>query len=364
VDSTGATRFYHGDHLGSSNVITDGAGQLIEVAEYTPYGSLAVQQGSSNVAHKFTGQRLDTSTGLYFYHARYYDPQLGRFTQPDTIVQAPGDPQSLNRYAYARNNPVKYVDPTGYGFWDWINGVLWAILTVVFLIASGASFYEGNYFMGSVYFAAAMYSANQSAASFKAAFSDSSPLRGPPGVGNADPFLNPEGPVLLQPTSPGLAPGPRISTLPSSTAPTESLAEAAEAALEDFGLSPSAAKANRHTFPITPDITPPSHTLTPETYGGPKFKLARDKEEVPGWVDGAKWLGEALDLSGRRTGEEKIDFWKNKLYKKTIEEFLKDPGQFFIDPKYYYFYKNLRQQRDWERASLDTLKNALQVDQS
>lgn len=45
------------------------------------------------------------------------DPELGRFITPDWIVQDPGDPQSLNRYAYARNNPIKYIDPTGNLFW-------------------------------------------------------------------------------------------------------------------------------------------------------------------------------------------------------------------------------------------------------
>ena len=48
--------------------------------------------------------------------ARYYDPVLGRFITPDTIVQDPYDPQSLNRYAYCRNNPVKYIDPSGHEF--------------------------------------------------------------------------------------------------------------------------------------------------------------------------------------------------------------------------------------------------------
>lgn len=50
----------------------------------------------------------------YLNGARYYDPQLRRFITPDTIVQSPYDPQSLNRYAYVRNNPVKYVDPSGH----------------------------------------------------------------------------------------------------------------------------------------------------------------------------------------------------------------------------------------------------------
>ncbi len=56
----------------------------------------------------------ELARGLYFYHARYYDPTLARFIQPDTIVPNPGDPQSLNRYSYAANNPVRYTDPSGH----------------------------------------------------------------------------------------------------------------------------------------------------------------------------------------------------------------------------------------------------------
>ncbi|RMD64559.1 DUF2380 domain-containing protein, partial [Candidatus Parcubacteria bacterium] len=55
----------------------------------------------------------DATIGLYFYRARYYDPALGRFVQPDTIVPNPSNPQDLNRYSYVRNNPVRYTDPTG-----------------------------------------------------------------------------------------------------------------------------------------------------------------------------------------------------------------------------------------------------------
>ncbi|HEY53273.1 MAG TPA: RHS repeat-associated core domain-containing protein [Caldilineae bacterium] len=51
--------------------------------------------------------------GLYFYNSRYYDPVLGRFISPDTIVPEPGNPQSLNRYSYVLNNPLRYTDPTG-----------------------------------------------------------------------------------------------------------------------------------------------------------------------------------------------------------------------------------------------------------
>ncbi len=62
----------------------------------------------------FTGQKLDASDGLMYYGARYYDAALGRFISADTIVPNPANPQSLNRYAYVLNNPVKYVDPSGH----------------------------------------------------------------------------------------------------------------------------------------------------------------------------------------------------------------------------------------------------------
>lgn len=74
------------------------------------------QTGAADPKHKFTGQEEDDSTRLYYYGARYYDPQVGRFITPDTFVQAPSDPQSFNRYAYCRNNPIKFTDPTG-NFW-------------------------------------------------------------------------------------------------------------------------------------------------------------------------------------------------------------------------------------------------------
>ena len=61
----------------------------------------------------FTSQRAD-STGLMYYRARYYAGYLNRWLSPDTIIPQPGNPQSLNRFSYVRNNPLKYTDPTGH----------------------------------------------------------------------------------------------------------------------------------------------------------------------------------------------------------------------------------------------------------
>jgi RHS repeat-associated protein len=110
--------FYHADHLGGTNVITDINGARVQLNEYDPWGKVSRNDGTVDPEKRFTGQILDPESGLYYYGARYYDPELGRFISPDPIVPSPGDPQSLNRYSYVRNNPVKYIDPTGHSFWS------------------------------------------------------------------------------------------------------------------------------------------------------------------------------------------------------------------------------------------------------
>jgi RHS repeat-associated protein len=105
--SVGAVTYYYHDQLGSTVASSGG-----ESTRYWPYG--ATRSGGVGTAYQFTGQRREAALGLYFYQARWYDGQVGRFLQADTIVPAPGDPQSLNRYSYTRNNPVRYVDPDGH----------------------------------------------------------------------------------------------------------------------------------------------------------------------------------------------------------------------------------------------------------
>ncbi len=113
LTSAGALRYYLTDHLNSANLVVDGSGQVVELSEYQPYGQLSRHSGSMDTPFKFTGQRLDAECGLYYYGARYYDPELGRFVAPDTIVPDSFDPQTLNRYTYAGNNPILFVDPSG-----------------------------------------------------------------------------------------------------------------------------------------------------------------------------------------------------------------------------------------------------------
>lgn len=105
----GSTRsYFHKDHLGSSTVMTNNSGAELESTEYMPFGSQRNHTGTDTSDYKFTDQELDAENGLYNYGARLYDPFIGRFISPDSIVQAPYNPQSLNRYSYCLNNPLIY----------------------------------------------------------------------------------------------------------------------------------------------------------------------------------------------------------------------------------------------------------------
>jgi RHS repeat-associated protein len=112
--------FYHANHLGSTNFVTDANGALYEHLEYFPFGETWVQESSNTqrTPYLFTGKELDEETGLYDYGARYYDPRTSQFISTDPLLQSdPGKTTStsagLSLYAYAINNPMRYIDPTG-----------------------------------------------------------------------------------------------------------------------------------------------------------------------------------------------------------------------------------------------------------
>ena len=125
--------YYHSDHLGSAQFVTDWNGRQYEHIEYTPYGELWIEEvaaGLDKLPFRFTGKELDEETGLYYYGARYLDPKYSRWLSGDPALNDYMAGSSVgeggiynhfnfNLYHYANNNPIRYTDPTGMSIDDW-----------------------------------------------------------------------------------------------------------------------------------------------------------------------------------------------------------------------------------------------------
>ncbi|MCU1231255.1 MAG: hypothetical protein JWO97_4139 [Acidobacteria bacterium] len=119
-NETDPSRHYHIDHLGSPRLITDGTAHRLAAHTYLPFGREAEGSEADTERMKFTGHERDGVAGsagfdLDYMHARYYDPNAGRFlsVDPELGSAIPERPQTWNRYSYVANNPVNALDPTG-----------------------------------------------------------------------------------------------------------------------------------------------------------------------------------------------------------------------------------------------------------
>ncbi|MCL2791682.1 MAG: hypothetical protein FWD87_01195 [Spirochaetaceae bacterium] len=135
-----STYYYHSDHLGSAQLITDFRGNEYERLEYTPYGELWINHhrfwAIDTMPYRFTGKELDAETGFYYFGARYLDPRISRWISADPAIgeyipRAPINDEARRHnqnlpgvggifnyinfhvYHYGANNPVKYIDPDG-----------------------------------------------------------------------------------------------------------------------------------------------------------------------------------------------------------------------------------------------------------
>ena len=128
--------FYADDHLGSPTLVLDMAGAIVERYYSHPWGEentypleaqdaangttdfmdsyYAAGDPASKLERRFQGREIDGEVGLYNFDARLYHPRLGRFMTPDSIVPQRLNSQNWNRYAFVRNNPVAFIDPTGH----------------------------------------------------------------------------------------------------------------------------------------------------------------------------------------------------------------------------------------------------------
>ena len=111
VNPDGSKWFYHPDHLGSTSLITNESGDVVEYTSYLPFGG--VLEGGESDKKLYENKELD-ETGLYYYGFRYYDPSKRIFLRADDMIPDAYDPQQLNRYMFERGNPYFYTDPSGH----------------------------------------------------------------------------------------------------------------------------------------------------------------------------------------------------------------------------------------------------------
>ena len=105
--SSEAVYYHHTDHLGTTDVITDSNGTVVWEAEYEAFGSVLNQNGTKVFTASFTGKMYDAEAGMYYFNARWYDSEIGRFITEDPARDG------IDWYAYCNNNPLRFVDPTG-----------------------------------------------------------------------------------------------------------------------------------------------------------------------------------------------------------------------------------------------------------
>jgi RHS repeat-associated protein len=124
VAPSGSASYYLTDQVDSVTVVLDDGGKIVTQHEYLPFGETWITEGDKKNAPKYNSQELDKETNFYFYNARHYDPEIGRFVTADTVIDGEekdengkiirSDPLGWNRYLYCKGNPIIYKDPTGH----------------------------------------------------------------------------------------------------------------------------------------------------------------------------------------------------------------------------------------------------------
>jgi RHS repeat-associated protein len=101
--------YYEADGLGSITSLSSSTGVLANTYTYDSFGNVTNLTGTLSNPFRYTARNFDGETGLYYYRARYYDPTVGRFISEDPI----GFKGGIDFYAYVKNRPVSFVDPSG-----------------------------------------------------------------------------------------------------------------------------------------------------------------------------------------------------------------------------------------------------------
>ncbi|WP_198137603.1 RHS repeat-associated core domain-containing protein [Terriglobus sp. TAA 43] len=117
TDDSIGRHYQFNDWLGNRRMQVDLNGNVEAYYQGAPYGDQLNPSSLVTTEHYFTGKERDTESGLDNFGARYYGSTTGRFMSPDPLGGHLELPQSLNKYAYVMNNPLRYTDPTGMDIW-------------------------------------------------------------------------------------------------------------------------------------------------------------------------------------------------------------------------------------------------------
>src|SRR5262249_682463 len=122
TNASGATSYLMVDAQGSTRQLTDSSGTITARFAFDAYGNLLyVTVGVLNQPAKkilYTGQQFDPVLLQYYLRARFYASAVGRFTQMDGKPGRIENPQTLNRFAYVKSDPINFIDPSGHEFWS------------------------------------------------------------------------------------------------------------------------------------------------------------------------------------------------------------------------------------------------------
>jgi RHS repeat-associated protein len=106
--------YYLHDRLGSVRQVINSSGVVVKMFTFNPFGETLEENGTFYTPWQFTGQYLDSETGQYYLRARQYSPYLARFTGRDLIAADFNEPLTLHRYLYCQNDPIDWIDPSGF----------------------------------------------------------------------------------------------------------------------------------------------------------------------------------------------------------------------------------------------------------
>lgn len=109
IERKGEKYYYHADGLGSITALSDSKQKTMESYSYSSFGEIKQQGSKVKNTYTFTGREWDEEIDLYYYRARYYDADVGRFISKDPIGFIGG----TNLYVYVQNNPIRFIDPFG-----------------------------------------------------------------------------------------------------------------------------------------------------------------------------------------------------------------------------------------------------------